>query len=97
MEVTLPSGGCFAASGSNTYYHYLNNQRITYYLYDGKLIRGSSSTYTTLPTGTYCLSQGDIVYKPEVEVYFPFMSFCMSALAGFIIFNLIFKRLWGSR
>lgn len=97
MEVEIPSGGCFIASGSTTFYHYLNNQRITYYLYDGKLIRGSQSSYTNLPTGYHCLQSGDVVYKPELSVYFPFLAFCLISFAGLLIFNLIIKRLWGSR
>lgn len=97
MEIEIPSGGCFTASGSTTFYHYLNNQRITYYLYDGKFVRGSSSTYTSLPNGYHCLSSGDLVYKPEITVYFPFMAFCLIAFAGILLFNIIFKRLWSSR
>lgn len=96
MEVEIPSDGCFIASGSNTFQHYLNNQRITYYLYDGKLVRGSSSNYNNLPTGYHCLSTGDVVYKPEVTVYFPFMAFALIAFAGILLFNLVIKRLWSS-
>lgn len=97
MEIEIPEGGCFSASGSTSFYHYLNNQRIAYYLYDGKLIRGSSSSYSNLPNGVHCLSPGDVVYKPEVTVYFPFMAFALIAFAGFLLFNIIFKKLWSSR
>lgn len=97
MEVEIPSGGCFTASGSTTFYHYLNNQRITYYLYDGKLIRGSSSSYTNLPTGYHCLSAGDLVYKPEIQVYFPVISFVMIAFAGILLYNIVVKKLWQGR
>lgn len=97
MEVEIPSGGCFIASGSSTFYHYLNNQRITYYLYDGKLVRGSSSSYTSLPNGYHCLSSGDLVYKPEIDVYFPFMSLFIILVGMYLVYDLIIKRLWGTR
>lgn len=97
MEVDIPSGGCFVASGSNTFYHYLNNNRITYYLYDGKFVRGSSSSYTSLPNGYHCLSKGDLVYKPEITVYFPFMAFCIIAFVGILLFNIMIKNLYKGR
>lgn len=97
MEVEIPSGGCFIASGSNTFAHYLNNQRITYYLYDGKLVRGSNSSYTNMPSGYHCLSTGDLVYKPEIPVYFSFMSMCIVAFSGILLYNLVIKKLWQGR
>lgn len=97
MEIEIPSGGCFIASGYNTFDHYISNQRIRYYLNDNKFVRGTSSSYTNLPTGYHCLSTGDLVYKPEVPVYFSFMSFCLIAFAGILFFNIVIKKLWGSR
>lgn len=97
MEIEIPSGGCFIATGDNTFAHYLNNRRITYYFHDGKLIQGSSTTYTNLPNGYHCLSKGDVLYKPEIYVYFSAISFGLVAIIGILIFNLIIKRLWGSR
>lgn len=97
MEVEIPSDGCFTANSSTTFYHYLNNQRITYYLYDGKFIRGSSSTYNSLPNGYHCLSTGDVVYKPEIDVYFPFMAFTLIAFTGILLYNILIKKLWSSK
>lgn len=94
MEVELPSGGCSILSGYNSLDHYLNGTRIRYYIYDGKLVRSSSSTYTRLPDNSYCLQSGDLVYKPEIPVYFSFMSMCIVAFAGISLYNIMIKKLW---
>lgn len=97
MEVEIPSGGCTVLSSYNTVDHYQNGTRVRYYLYDGKLVRNSSSNYSNLPTNTYCLQPGDLVYKPEIPVYFSAIAFAMISFAAVVLFNLIIKRLWGSR
>lgn len=97
MEIEIPSGGCFIASGYNTFDHYLNNSRVRYYLNENQLVRGSTSNYNNLPTGYHCLSSGDLVYKPEISVYFPFMAFVLVAFAGILLYNIIIKKLWQGR
>lgn len=97
MEIEIPSGGCFIATGYNSFSHYLNNSRVQYYLNENQLVRGSSSSYSNLPNGYHCLSTGDLVYKPEVAVYFPFMAFALIAFAGVLLFNIFIKRLWQGR
>lgn len=97
MEVELPSTGCNIMSSYNTVDNYFNGTRIRYYIYDGKFIRSSSSSYSRLPDNSYCLRSGDLVYKPEIPVYFSFMSFCIISFAGILLFNIVIKKLWGSR
>lgn len=97
MEIEIPEGGCFVASGYHIYDHYLNNQRTRYYLGDGNLVRGSTSTYSNLPTGSYCLSKGEVLYHPEIMVYFMFIACCIVASALVLLFKVIFKMLWSSR
>ncbi len=97
MEIEIPSGGCFVASGYNVFDHYLSNSRVRYYLNGNQLVRGFSNSYSNLPSGYHCLQAGDLVYKPEVTVYFPFMAFGLIAFAGILLYNIIIKKLWQGR
>lgn len=97
MEIEIPSVGCFVASGYNSFDHYLNNSRVRYFLISNKLVRGSSSHYSNLPSGYHCLQTGDLVYKPEIAVYFPFMAFGLVAFAGILLYNILIKKLWQGR
>lgn len=97
MEIEIPTDGCSILSSYNTVDHYLNGTRVRYYIYDGKLIRNSNSSYTRLPDNSYCLQQGDLVYKPEITVYFPFMSLVIIAFSGVLLFNVFIKKLWQGR
>lgn len=97
MEIEIPSGGCSVLSSSNTIDHYQNNIRVRYYIYDGKLVRSSSSNYSNLPSNSYCLQPGDLVYKPEIEIYFSAIAFALVAFAGILLYNLVIKKLWSTR
>lgn len=97
MEVELPVNGCSVLTSPNTLYNYHHNIRTLYYIYDGKLVKSSTSTYSSLPINSVCLSQGDLVYRPEVKIHFYFMSFCLVAFAGILLFNIIIKNLWKGR
>lgn len=82
----IPSGGCFYATGTNTFAHQLGNSRTVYYLpYDSsRLVRGSTSTSTSTPTGVYCLNDDDIIIKSEVtDVYFPLIA--IAVLVGIFL------------
>lgn len=71
-EIPIPEG-CSVFYG--TYIDtYRNNQRTRYYIYGNRLVPSTTSSYTTIPTGSVCLSQGDLVYKPELEVWFSLAS-----------------------
>lgn len=96
MDVVLPSSGCNIISNSTTFYNYSDNGRTrqTYVIYDGKAFLQSSATSTTgyTYTGT-CLTTGDLKYKPELEVYFPVISFCIILLLISLIYKIFIKRL----
>lgn len=92
MEIELPSNGC------NVYYGtYLENfyrgTRSRYYFNNDNLILNSTTTYTYEPTGVNCVSTGDITYKPEHQVYFPFLASIVVVFALVLIYKVIIKRL----
>ena len=95
MEIELPTYGCNIISSSTTFYNYSNNNRTreTYIIYSDKAILQSTQTNNTgyNYTGT-CLVTGDLVYKPEIQVYFPFMATSIIILICYIIYSIILKR-----
>lgn len=96
MDVVLPETGCNIINSSSSFYNYSSDDRTreTYVIYDGKALLQSSSTsqYGYSHSGD-CLVTGDLKYKPEIDIYFPFMSFCLVCFALIVIYNVIFKRL----
>ena len=96
MDVILPSTGCNIINSATSFYNYSTDgkTRQTYVIYDGKALLQSSTTsqYGYTYTGD-CLSTGDLVYKPEINVYFPLISFCLVSFALLLIYNIFIKRL----
>lgn len=96
MDVSLPSSGCNILISSNSFYNYSNDRRTRqrYYIYDGvaKLESSTTSSYTYDYSGT-CLHTGDLVYRPELKVYFPILSFLLVFGITIFIYHLIIKRL----
>lgn len=96
MEVELPSNGCNIITSSTSFYNYSPDGRTreTYYIYDGKafLRESTYNQYGYSYTGT-CLYTGDLIYKPELQVYFPLISFILICGAVLLIYWCIFKRL----
>lgn len=96
MNVELPSTGCNIINSSTTFYNYSSDGRTrsSYVIYDGKAFLQSTNTsqYAYNYTG-HCLVTGDLVYKPEIEVYFPIISFCLVCFALLLIYNIFIKRL----
>jgi len=96
MYVDLPDTGCNIINSSTSFYNYSTDARTrtTYYIYEGVAHAGAVATnnmgYTY--SGT-CLVDGDLVFKPESEVYFPFLSFCAVCFILVIIYKVIIKRL----
>lgn len=90
MRIPLPNGSCRAWNSSTSLYVYNGSQRTTWYLIDGEFVQGSTSTFTTIPTGTNCVTEGP-QYKPELEVYYTHL-----AMASFIfILFIVYKALRG--
>ena len=89
MNVELPTTGCNILNSSTTFYNYTNNNRTrtTYVIYDGQPYITAVSTSTTGYNYTGdCLVTGDLVYKPELQVWFPFAAFCLVSFALIMIF-----------
>lgn len=96
MNVELPNTGCNIINSSTTFYNYSSDSktRETYVIYDGKAIL-QSSTYNQYGY-TYsgdCLVTGDIVYRPEISIYFPILSFIIICSILLFIYHIIIKRL----
>lgn len=96
MNVDIPDYGCNIISSSTTFYNYSNNNRTreTYVIYDGVAHLQNTQTNQNAYnyTGT-CLSDGDLVYKPELDVYFPILSFCLVCFIIILIYHIFIKRL----
>ena len=96
MEIELPSQGCNIFYG--TYIdNYSNNgyTRTRYYLNEGKLVKNntSQSNYNSIPTGATCIVTGDLIYKPELEVYVPFLAMTLFVFVLILVYKIIIKRL----
>lgn len=92
MEINLPQQGCNIFYG--TYIdNYNNNVRTRYYINDGELVANNrqSYTYNTIPTGAVCID--NLTYRSELPIYFEIFSIALFALAFFLIYKTIIKRL----
>lgn len=96
MNVELPSTGCNILNSSTTFYNYSSDRRTrqTYVIYDGEahLISQSTSQYGYDYTGT-CMSTGDLVYKPELKIYFPFIASLIFVFSLYVVWRVIGRRL----
>lgn len=96
MDVELPTTGCNILTSATSFSNYSNNNRTrkTYYIYEGvaHLQSETTSNYGYDVTGT-CLNTGDLVFRPEVKVYFPIISFLICFLIVYFIYTIIIKRL----
>lgn len=85
MVVDLPSDGCNILQSSDLLYNYSDNNqnRREYVIYENTLVlRGTtSSSYGFTHNGT-CISS--LIYKPELKVWFPIISFVI--FFGIVIF-----------
>lgn len=92
-EIELPKQGCSVYYGQYID-NYYNSTRTRYYINDGKLVRSTTASYTHLPTGVVCLSQGDLIYKPETEVYFNIIAIGVCIFLFYAAYKLILHRFW---
>lgn len=94
MNVELPTTGCNILISDTSFYNYSpdSHTRNRYYIYDGKghLQSSDYSQYGYSYTGT-CLNTGDLVYKPELKVYFEIIS----VVIFYLIIRLVFRLLRG--
>lgn len=92
-NIKLPEQGCNVFYG--TYIdNYYNSTRTRYYIVDGSLILSSRSNYSNTPTGAVCMSDTEIPYKPELEVYFTFMAIIAAFFLFFMAYRLIIHPFW---
>lgn len=95
MNVELPNTGCNIINSSTNFYNYSNDNltRKTYIIYEGKAILQSSTynQYGYTHTGN-CLSTGDLVYKPELGIYFPIFAFGLIFSAMFLAYKIVLGR-----
>lgn len=94
MNVELPTTGCNIINNSTSFYNYSDDLRTreSYIIYDGKAILQSRTTsqYGYTHTGD-CLVTGDLIYKPELKVWFPIVSI----IIFYFIVRLIFRLFRG--
>lgn len=96
MNVELPTTGCNVINSSTSFYNYSPDSRTrdNYVIYEGKAYLQSSSysQYGYTYTGD-CLVTGDLKFKPDVEVYFPILSFMLVCSILLFIYHVLIKRL----
>lgn len=95
MNVELPNTGCNIINSATTFYNYSSDGRTrdTYVIYDG-IAKKQASTYNQYGytyTGD-CLSTGDLVYKPELKIYFPVISFIIISAAILLAYKAVLWR-----
>lgn len=92
MNVELPSTGCNIINSSTTFYNYSEDGRTreNYIIYDGKahLQASAYNQYGYTYTGE-CLTTGDLIYKPELQVYFQFFSIILCSLIAVLLWKTI--------
>lgn len=90
MDVRLPDTGCNILNSATSFYNYSDDTRTreTYIIYDGQAHK-TGETYNQYGysyTGT-CMETGDLVYKPELEIYFIHIALAVFVgICGLILF-----------
>lgn len=96
MYVELPTTGCNILNSATSLYNYSpdGQTRQTFVLLDGNIYKTAESynQYGYTYTGT-CLNTGDLVYKPEIKIYFEFIAGIVVGIIFWLIFKLIIKRI----
>lgn len=96
MNVSLPETGCNILHSATSFYNYSGDGRTRsdWQIYEG-VAHKISETYNQYGysyTGT-CLNTGDLVYKPELQIYFPILGALIFIYILFVVYRVIFKRL----
>lgn len=96
MDVELPTTGCNVINSATSFYNYSPDSRTrnNYYIYEGRAYLQSStySQYGYTYSGD-CLVTGDLKFKPELDVYFPILSFLLVCSILLFIYHVLIKRL----
>lgn len=96
MDVELPSSGCNILNSSTTFYNYSPDAKTRQFwiIYDG-VAHKQAETYNQYGyayTGT-CLNTGDLVYKPELKIYFPFLASIIFVFSLYVVWRVVGRRL----
>lgn len=91
--IEIPDGGCSVYYGSYLD-HYVNGTRTRYYLNEDHLVSSTTSTYSRLPDGAVCLTQGELRYNPESEVYFSVISIAVFILVVLFSLRMLVIPFW---
>lgn len=96
MNVDFPDTGCNIINSATSFYNYSTDghYRDSYIIYDGQP-KKQSSQYSQIGY-TYsgdCLVDGSLVYKPELQVYFPLLNFIIVCFVLLLVYRIIIKRL----
>lgn len=88
----LPTTGCNVLY-SNYIDNFNGNTRSRYYLVGNKAVLSQRNTYNynPRPEGSICVNNSDLIYNPELPIYFEFIAFILIALALW----LITRTVWG--
>lgn len=91
MEIeNVPTTGCNVLN--NGYIdNYYNGVRSRFYIVENKAVLSSRTNYYNIPDGSVCVNASDLVYKPELPIYFEFISIILIFMALFILA----KTMWG--
>lgn len=91
MQVeNVPESGCNVLY--NGYFdNYNNGVRSRFYVVENKAVLSSRTSYYNLPSDAVCVSSSDIIYKPELPIYFEFISIILVFIALWILA----KTMWG--
>lgn len=92
MEIELPTQGCNVFYG--TYIDNFNGYtRTRYYINDGELVASNSQSYNYNPTPSGAICIDSLTYRSDVPIYFEALSILIVALAFWLIYRVIIKRL----
>lgn len=93
MEITLPTNGCNISQSAGYIDNYFNGTRTRYIINENKLTPVYRTTYSGgTPQYYTCLVTGDLIYKPEIAVYFPILAGGMVLVALVVLWKVMLER-----
>lgn len=94
MEITLPTNGCNINQSAGYIDNYYNGTRTRYLINENKLTPVYRTTYSGgVPQYYSCLVTGDIIYKPEIAIYFPILAGGIIILILAVLFKISIGKL----
>lgn len=81
---------CYVLNNATTIYSYKSNTRKTYIQIGGKWYQNAQTTYTNIPSGTYCVNYSFLQELNSKAEYFPIYEFIALVMAVFVWFMVWF-------